>query len=118
MEDPEELECKKMEEALAEMDSTGPAPIDPALANQYPEEVRLKTLVQMGLTGMKESNICVFCCKPLPGLTTDSIFFCLLFVISLICLEGKLMTPIGEISTFFSCSYQQLPHLGLGPLKG
>ena len=74
MEDPEELECKKMEEALAEMDSTGPAPIDPALANQYPEEVRLKTLVQMGLTGMKESNICVFCCKPLPGLTTDSIF--------------------------------------------
>ena len=86
MEDPDELECQKIEEAIAEMDSSEPAPIDPALANQYPEEVRLKKLVQMGLTGMKESKICVFCCKPLPGLTTYSIFFCLLFVKSLICL--------------------------------
>ena len=114
MPDPEELECKKMEEALAEMDSSGPAPIDPALANQYPEEIRLKTLVQLGLAGMKESNICVFCCKPLPGLTTDSIFFCLLFVKSLKCLKGKLMTP-HRGNTFLLCSYQQLLRLSLGP---
>ena len=53
-----------------------------------------------------------------PGLDTNSIFFCFLFVKkSLICLEGKSMTPHrGNIILFRSS--QQLTRFRLGPLKG
>ena len=54
----------------------------------------------------------------IPGLATNSILFCFLFVKkSLICLEGKSMTP-RRGNTFLFRSSQQLPRLRLGPLKG
>ena len=52
------------------------------------------------------------------GLATNSIFFCFLFVEnSLICLEGKSMTPRRGNTILFRSS-QQLPRLRLGPSKG
>ena len=52
------------------------------------------------------------------GLATNSIIFCFLFVKkSLICLEGKSMTPHRGNTVLFRSS-QQLPRLRLGPLKG
>ena len=54
----------------------------------------------------------------LPGLATNSIFFCFLFgKKSLICLKGKSMTPHRENTILFRSS-QQLPRLRLGPSKG
>ena len=57
--------------------------------------------------------------KPyLAGLATNSIFFCFLFVKkSLICLEGKSMTPHRGNTILFRSS-QELPRIRLGPLKG
>ena len=50
--------------------------------------------------------------------STNSIFFCFLFVKKLLtCLEGKLMTP-HRGQTILCSSSQQLPRLRLGPLKG
>ena len=55
---------------------------------------------------------------PDSGLATNSIFFCFLFYEnSLICLEGKSMTP-HRGNTFLFRSSQQLPRLRLGPSKG
>ena len=52
------------------------------------------------------------------GLATNSIFFCFLFVKkSLICLEGKSMTPHWGNAILFRSS-QQLPRLRLGPSRG
>ena len=52
------------------------------------------------------------------GPATNSIVFCFLFVRkSLICLEGKSMTPLWR-NTILCSSSQQLPRLCLGPLKG
>ena len=52
-----------------------------------------------------------------PGLATNSIFFCFLFCKkSLICLEGKSMTP-HRGNNILLCSSQQLPRLCLVPLK-
>ena len=52
-----------------------------------------------------------------PGQATNSIFFCFLFCEkSLICLEGKSMTPRRGNTILFRSS-QQLPRLCLGPLK-
>ena len=54
----------------------------------------------------------------LAGLDTNSIFFCFLFgKKSLICLEGKSMTPHRGNTILFRSS-QQLPRLCLGPSKG
>ena len=51
----------------------------------------------------------------LTGLATNSIYFCFLFCEnSLICLEGKSMTPHRGNSILFRSS-QQLPRLRLGP---
>ena len=53
-----------------------------------------------------------------PGLATNSIFFCFLFVKkSLICLESKSMTSCWGNAILLHSS-QQLPCLRLGPLKG
>ena len=52
------------------------------------------------------------------GQATNSIFFCFLFCEkSLICLEGKSMTPRRGNTILFRSS-QQLPRLRLGPSKG
>ena len=52
------------------------------------------------------------------GLVTNSIFFCFLFLwSSLICLEGKSMTPLRGNAILFRSS-QQLPRLRLRPSKG
>ena len=52
------------------------------------------------------------------GLATNSIIFCFPFCKkSLICLEGKSMTPHRGNAILF-CSSQQLPRLRLGPSKG
>ena len=53
----------------------------------------------------------------LSGLTTNSNYFLLPFCEkSLVCLEGKPMTPHRE-DTFLYRSSQQLPRLCLGPMK-
>ena len=54
-----------------------------------------------------------------PGLATNSILFSLIPFCknSLICLEGKSMTPYRGNAILCSSS-QQLPRLRLGPLKG
>ena len=55
------------------------------------------------------------------GLVTNSIFSVSFFKKkSLICLEGKSMTPLVReiISIHLFCSYKQLPYLLLGSLKG
>ena len=54
-----------------------------------------------------------------PGLATNSIFFLFPFFVkkSLICLEGKSMTPHRGNTVLFRSS-QQLPRLRLGPSKG
>ena len=53
-----------------------------------------------------------------PSLANNSIFFCFLFCEkSLICLEGKSMTPHRGKTILFRSS-QQLPRLHLGPSKG
>ena len=51
---------------------------------------------------------------PMTGLATNSFPF---RENSLICLEGKSMTPLRENTILFRSS-QQLPRLRLGPLKG
>ena len=56
--------------------------------------------------------------ETLPGLATNSIFFLFPFCeSSLICLEGKSMTPLRGNTILFRSS-QQLPRLRLGPSKG
>ena len=53
-----------------------------------------------------------------PGLATNSIFFCFHFVKkSLICLDGKSLTPQRGNTILFRSS-QQLPRVRLGPLRG
>ena len=52
------------------------------------------------------------------GLNTNSIFFCFPFCKkSLICLEGKSMTP-HRVNAILFRSSQQLPRLRVGPSKG
>ena len=65
---------------------------------------------------MKSHTSTLMC--PVPGLGTKSIFFLSPFCEkSLICLEGKSMTP-QRGNTILFCSSQQLPRLRLGPSKG
>ena len=77
------------------------------------DEVRSLSYSVVGGTGHQ-----FFSVEANSGLATNSIFFCFLFCEnSLICLEGKSMTPHQENNFLFRSS-QQLPRLCLGPSKG